>query len=208
MNLVRQNLSKTKSSKTTGFHKTESSTCQQMCEIQFGIVGFDNSSLTADFFPEDLPEDWRLDFYHNEFNALLVCLTDDNFQYFDALHENIDDDFRLLFDVSSLSGADKSRRVAQSSMKYIIPDTQSQKIPHDSDRLFFMGLVGGETCFQHGVYTLANKKKLAPIVLKNIIEQAHLYAQKYKLDKISIFFSSDKSALSDCRNAILLASLM
>ncbi len=207
MNVV-QHSSETNASKTKP-SKIKSSTCQQACEIEFGISGFDNPSLLREFFPEDLPEDWRLDFYHNEFNALLAYVTDDNFQYFvDMLDENIDDNFRLLFDVSRLSATHKARIVAQSSMKYIIPETQLKKIIHDTDRLFYMGLVSGETCSKHGAYIVTNQNKLASIALRKIIEQANLYAQKYKLDKISIFFSSDKSALSDCRNAILLASLM
>lgn len=46
------------------------------CEIRFGICGLQNPSLIKKFYPEDLPEDWRLTYYSNEFNLILLQLSD------------------------------------------------------------------------------------------------------------------------------------
>ncbi len=40
--------------------------------IRLGAFGLEHADLLNNFYPEDLPEDWRLGFYANEFNALLV----------------------------------------------------------------------------------------------------------------------------------------
>ena len=40
--------------------------------IRLGACGLEHADLLKNFYPEDLPEDWRLGFYANEFNALLV----------------------------------------------------------------------------------------------------------------------------------------
>lgn len=35
-------------------------------------VGLDAQNWDRDFFPEDLPEDWRLDYYANEYSGILI----------------------------------------------------------------------------------------------------------------------------------------
>ena len=49
---------------------------QPNCEIHFGISALNNPSLIEKFYPSDLPQDWRLDYYSNEFRLLLVTLFD------------------------------------------------------------------------------------------------------------------------------------
>jgi len=48
------------------------------CEYHFGISKLNNASLLKHFFPEDLPEDWRFSYYSNEFDLLLIHLSDLN----------------------------------------------------------------------------------------------------------------------------------
>ncbi|MDH5218225.1 MAG: hypothetical protein OEX19_11040, partial [Gammaproteobacteria bacterium] len=38
----------------------------------FGIRDWECPSLLHEYYPEDLPPDWRLDYYANEFTALAV----------------------------------------------------------------------------------------------------------------------------------------
>ncbi len=43
-----------------------------MCDILVGARGWDHPSWLGEFYPEDLPEDWRLAYYANAFRSVLV----------------------------------------------------------------------------------------------------------------------------------------
>ncbi len=57
--------------------------------IIFGLSGLVHPSLMNNFYPEDLPEDWRLDYYSNEFDALLCSESD--IELLDELQEMIEE---------------------------------------------------------------------------------------------------------------------
>lgn len=90
--------------------------------INFGIAGLQNASLLQHFYPIDLPSDWRLSFYSNEFRALLVSLADldiksaltpDTIDHFielftDMIEDARDTDCVLFFDLSELQGTEST----------------------------------------------------------------------------------------------------
>lgn len=41
-------------------------------ELRVGARGWEYSDWTGEFYPDDLPEDWRFSFYSNEFQSILV----------------------------------------------------------------------------------------------------------------------------------------
>jgi len=41
-------------------------------EIRVGACGWDHEQWLGAFYPDDLPEDWRLSYYANEFSTVLV----------------------------------------------------------------------------------------------------------------------------------------
>ncbi len=41
-------------------------------ELMIAVYGWSHSSWNSEFYPDDLPEDWRLSFYSNEFRAVVV----------------------------------------------------------------------------------------------------------------------------------------
>ena len=42
------------------------------CEVLVGARGWEHEAWRGDFYPEDLPEDWRLTYYANAFRSVLV----------------------------------------------------------------------------------------------------------------------------------------
>ena len=38
----------------------------------FGFIDWDSPSLLSDYYPQDLPKDWRLDYYANEYSVVVV----------------------------------------------------------------------------------------------------------------------------------------
>jgi hypothetical protein len=67
------------------------------------FVGSDSLDV-ADFYPDDLPNEWRFDYYNNAFFALkLACDTNEDL---DEVLENIDEDFRLIVDITNTFNLD------------------------------------------------------------------------------------------------------
>ena len=44
--------------------------------LEVGACGWQHSSWDTNFYPEDLPEDWRLDYYSHNYNVLLMPVAD------------------------------------------------------------------------------------------------------------------------------------
>jgi len=73
--------------------------------IRVGACGWDQTHWQGSFFPDDLPDDWRLSYYANEFSTVLVP----EYEWkaadvdFEQWAEDVPDDFRFYFLASSLS---------------------------------------------------------------------------------------------------------
>ena len=69
--------------------------------IRFGTVGWQHSQWSDDFYPEDLPEDWLLSFYGNEFPVVAVpasVWSDDPSEQIEEWLDNSDEHFRFVFE--------------------------------------------------------------------------------------------------------------
>jgi len=88
--------------------------------MNFGLSGLNNNSLLKQFYPDDLPEDWRFSYYSNEFQVLLIDESDlgvgealhektesitssQIIEKLDELEDEIENDICLFFDVSKYS---------------------------------------------------------------------------------------------------------
>ena len=72
-----------------------------MMDIEIAAYGW-QSSEWDDFYPEDLPADWRLDYYANEFFAVVVPHGEWFVQEDDELlswQEQVSDDFRFYWEL-------------------------------------------------------------------------------------------------------------
>ncbi|MFV1997926.1 MAG: DUF72 domain-containing protein [Acidiferrobacterales bacterium] len=50
-------------------------------ELMIGTIGWDHENWVGDFYPDDLPADWRFAYYSNDYRAVLA--TADHFKTFD-----------------------------------------------------------------------------------------------------------------------------
>lgn len=74
---------------------------QYLADVVVGARGWLHGRWMESFYPEDIPEDWRLGFYANEFNTLLVPWTQWS-ESVNALEEGLDDtanDFHLYLEL-------------------------------------------------------------------------------------------------------------
>ncbi len=72
-------------------------------EFLIGRYGLD---LLDDFYPEDLPTEWRFDYYSNTFNAVLLPIDTD--EDIDAMLEDVDENFQIVLEIkeSDLKNSD------------------------------------------------------------------------------------------------------
>ena len=224
------------------------------CEIYFGVSGLQNPSLTEKFYPPDLPRDWRLDYYSNEFRLVLIKLADLNLPLSTAegslfkaaegslfkaaegslpndcapalldsimklLEDSAGEDFIGLFDLSelpedieqSLLELKSERNKAHEENLYFINlkkmTTEKITFPpvtlqwlNKNDRLENIG--SSVICY------VTDKQSIEPVELKSLIECIRSHALTEGVETVNVIFSSPQNALDNCRNAILLESMM
>lgn len=71
-----------------------------MVAIVCGSVGWNPPSLMQSFYPDDLPEDWRLTYYANEFSAVLLppsTWRDVSLEQLQAWRDDVSQSFRFFF---------------------------------------------------------------------------------------------------------------
>jgi hypothetical protein len=206
------------------------------------VTGLNNQSLIENFFPEDLPEDWRLSYYNNEFQLLLISLSDLNIslsslpetktitaeiviERLNHLSGEIEDDFLLLFDVSMLS--EETQTILLNTQKkndnnYHIVNTNTMKVheksdcPEELECLFSVCFDTKSNILERQAESLLcivnnkpdNKQKISALELRKLIETLRTLAISRNYDSVNVLFSSAHHALENCRDAILLESLM
>lgn len=216
------------------------------CQINFGVTGLNNQSLIENFFPEDLPEDWRLSYYNNEFQLLLISLSDLNIslsslpetktitaeiiiERLNHLSGEIEDDFLLLFDVSMLSKETQTillNTQKKNANSYHIVNTNTMKVHEKSDCPEVLECLFSvyfdtksnilERQAERQVESLScmvnnksdNEQKISALELRKLIETLRTLAISRNYDSVNVLFSSAHHALENCRDAILLESLM
>jgi len=200
------------------------------CDIRFGISGLRNPSLTENFYPSDIPEDWLLDYYRNEFSLIFMEISEltshlGNIQQSDTiladaineLYEDIvGEDFVVLLNVSELA----EKRVEQ-LLEEIFPEAANE------DKTLFLinfknGAVVESPAFaiplkwqkfsREGnndlLYYITAEQAIEPVMLKEMIEQIREHARLEETEVANVIFSSAQHALENCRNAILIESMM
>jgi uncharacterized protein YecE (DUF72 family) len=67
------------------------------CRLRVGAVGWDHAHWQDNYYPDDLPAEWRLSFYANEFPAVLVPQQQwqEHWQQLADWVEDVPDEFRF-----------------------------------------------------------------------------------------------------------------
>ena len=209
------------------------------------MTHLNNTSLIEKFFPEDLPEDWRLAYYSNEFQLLLSSLSelpfstpletmtttpDEIIEELTQFSDDLGDDFFLLTDISMLAentqqilfdmqkkgfnichfiNLDKMNEAAKKmdcGTKFGCLLSEINSIENKETEKWGGSLLCIVNTQQENMQE--NEQKIAAIELRKLIEKISLYAISKGYESVNILFSSAHNALENCRNAILLESMM
>ena len=78
-----------------------SSTKKQLADVVVGSRGWLHEQWIRSYYPEDIPDEWRLGFYANEFNTLLVpwAQWSESTEALEEGLEDTDDDFHLYLEL-------------------------------------------------------------------------------------------------------------
>jgi len=223
-----------------------------------------NPSLIEKFYPSDLPEDWRLGYYGNEFRLILVTLSDldtglsmagdswplaegslstaddflpeveDSFSKIEdsvtrlsntiseLVEEITGDDFMLLVDLSVLPEPivkallEHKPGLHHGDVKNVyfinLKNAQAENITQYPFTLQWGRTLNSDssvaTAGGNLVCYVTDNQIIEPIALKNLIERICNHATSEGIESAAVIFSSVENALENCRNAILLESMM
>lgn len=72
--------------------------------IKVGYYNWHDFAKGGSFYPDDMPQEWRLSFYANEFECTQLCLSDvDNAADLDELVEDLDISFKLIINCGNIT---------------------------------------------------------------------------------------------------------
>ncbi len=204
-------------------------------QMNFGIDCLHNPSLIEQYFPEDLPEDWRVAYYSNDFHLLLTSPQDlilslsleqavetvgpdDILEGVAQFREDIGAEFSLWFDISKLTNDTQYalcnlQKESSCGCHFVNLEhslTQIGEVCPAELECLFVTSGGNDLALQDKelLCIVKSEKKIKPLELKKLIEQLRSYATSSQYKSVSLIFSSAHDALDNCRNAILLESMM
>lgn len=185
-------------------------------QFNFGLRDFNSSFLQTHFYPEDLPEDWRLNFYANEFETIMMPLETLQSEYLLSLIDELEDleeSFYMLLDCSKLTT--QEQQFAQSQLQVFLAELTiqwdvliSKGILHQEYQLTNIEVRQSHRQESLLICLCDDKEKLSAKALKNRLLELHQYANKHQHTRVCVYFSDNEYALTHCRDAVLLNDMM
>jgi hypothetical protein len=191
--------------------------------IHFGLSGLQNIALRTGFYPQDIPEDWLLDYYSNEFPLILIQANDlafcnDELQnggsFMDALQtlaEDVADSaLKVLFNTDGMdaNGQDndtlkKLQQISTGNLSFL---SLNRETVVSIDK-FDVSASGGPL---NGDYYLCLEinERLEARVIRQLIESLRKQAEHSQWETLYVLFMDDTNALENCRNATMLEYMM
>jgi len=120
--------------------------------MQFGSRGWQHRAWAGSFYPDDLPSEWRLPFYTNEFDTVLIPsseLLDADQDQIQAWLEDSGDDFTFFVEFDDRHEFSQQFQMAQvllPQLAGIVLNTsmEEQKLSADSIRVLTSNTLGGD----------------------------------------------------------------
>ena len=166
--------------------------------IIFGISGLAHPSLMNNFYPEGLPEDWRLDYYSNEFDALLCSEPD--IELLDELQEVIEEkNFTCLLHRKSGLNLKLPEQVITVELTRALNSTDQDDGVQRVDAIIAQKDIG--------ICLINRLQKNTPRTIRQLIETIRSYASQQGYREVYVIFNDDH-ALENCRSAIVIEAMM
>ncbi len=191
------------------------------CSIYFGISGLKHPDLVNNFYPEDLPADWYIDYYSNEFDLLLSSAADFSqskesaegaylMNIIDELQDSIEDKtFLCLLDIKVPLKQTSLSESGKLSENIVLLGTEQISDEYESVNDFQWRWSKESVVPHSGILCLVRftKKVVAPKAIKQLIETIREYAGTHGFRTVYVVFEGE-SVLEICRHAMVIESMM
>lgn len=166
--------------------------------IIFGLSGLVHSSLMNNFYTEDLPEDWRLDYYSNEFDALHCSESD--IELLDELQEMIEEkNFTCFLEKKAGLNLELPEQVITVELSHDLNLTDQDDGVQWVDAIIAQKDIG--------ICLIKKLQENAPQAIRQLIETIRSYASQQGYHEVYMIFNDDY-ALENCRSAIVIEAMM
>jgi len=173
-------------------------------EIKSACSQWHNTQWEGSFYPEDLPVDWKLDYYSNEFSALLLLSPEQvNDELYECLEDNLNEDFHLFFANFNL----------EQDLQCLDQDLNLVKLNDFHDVANYPGLSCTNSFdesaeyYSTGFYLYQADRLLTPKELRTLAEFL-LQHSAGDTGEIYLFFSDSRHAIENSRNLQLLSQML
>ena len=196
-------------------------TKKQLADVVVGARGWLHEQWIASYYPEDIPDEWRLGFYANEFNTLLVPWMQWN-ESIEALEEGLedtDDDFHLYLELPDtqeslpenlhvIADQVKGLVCTQGDASHWLEIAGSVGVPLlaeiESESVFIGYAPYGEASDSIELVMIDSTKIDDLTLMREQIEQALQLADS----RLDFIFTDTAPALDAMRNTVMIAELL
>ena len=192
-----------------------------LADVVVGARGWVHQHWMENFYPEDIPEEWRLGYYANEFNTLLVPWTQwsESVEELEEGLEDTADDFHLYLELPSQQQEipEHLARIQERVTGFVCRESDSGKwqaalagykvcvlssLPEDND--VFQRFVISPGDKNHGL-VLINGARIADLSMMR--EQLEMALQN-TVKRLDIIFIDEKPDMEAMQNTRMIAELM
>jgi len=169
--------------------------------INIGTYGWQHPQWVGSFYPEDLPQDWQLTYYSNEFNAVMVpadywsgCSEADSEQWRESVHEKFK--FYVQCDVSMLD--DVKMQVCMAGLAVLQPQLAAlvylgeENMLDESEMAGFESLALSLDCDLVGIALASGGnavwRQAEPVVAKSPSNFAYIESELTDLRAVRVVF--------------------
>jgi len=164
-------------------------------EILFGVSDIGQESWVNDFFPQDMPVEWRFDYYANEFDTLLISR--------DQPLDEIDADLKLCCEVESADPATQLKGVFayvmfNNSGAYVLPS----KISISPAKIVMQQNCEKTVC----VLRVSSSFKVSNNDIKALL--VHIRSEFQSFDRVFLYFSTAMQNMDTINTAKIINDLL
>ncbi|MCW8945604.1 MAG: hypothetical protein OQL27_12595 [Sedimenticola sp.] len=119
-----------------------------MADIKIGAAGWEHSGWLSAFYPDDLPADWRLSYYANEFQIVQIppaLWLSADVDVFTQWRDDVADSFRFILDISNCMAEQGALESLQQCLKTLGEKVAGlvSWVPLSAEEIERVGSVGG-----------------------------------------------------------------
>lgn len=178
--------------------------------ITIAVCGFQHENWEKQFFPDNLPEDWRFDYYSNEFDSVLlseVDLLSEKRQWLNEIMSEAADSFLFVIEVSDVFDAThaafyKKSAILQVDFFSAEPTEVVTGVSIDVAEIICQQNVNQSTC----VVRVSSVRPVSNDEIKQVL--VHIYRDFTEFEQVNLFFCGSLQDIEVVNTAKIINDLL